>query len=161
LGEGIVIKKFEEWIYRKRMITPSALLETLAYADYLIYPDFHIMKDSSGQEMVFLCEHKQIENWVVENRTVVEALENHVHVFDNVKKRYRNDVKRISIAISRNLLRSLMQQFPDKSFVVYLDLNYKDSVIIRFHQIWADEEIYYEPKCFQSSYDNERLIMFT
>lgn len=154
-----IIESMREWLYRKRMIHPSPLLETLADAEYLICPKFYVSKDKNGHEMIYLFEHQKIFNHAIEDKTGDEALENHVHIFDNVKKRWRKDVKIISEAIARNLFHTLKLEFPNKKFVVYLDLNYMDSVIIRFHQIWENEDLYYDPKFCKQEYDTGKLIM--
>jgi hypothetical protein len=99
------------------------------------------------------------QNIFIEDKTSTEALENHVHIFDRVKKKYRNDVTEISLAIAQNLHKCLKKDFPSKTFVVYVSLNFEDSIIIRFHQIWEKEVLYYDPEFWQSEYDSGRLIM--
>ena len=90
----------------------------------------------------------------------IEALENHVHLFENVKKCLQEEVKLISISIAQNLLKWLKNQFPNKKFVVLLELNFKDSVIVRFHQIRDNEDLYMDPKYFSEQYANETFMMF-
>lgn len=46
----------------------------------------------------------------------------------------------------KNLLRSLSFLYPDKAFIVYLQIDPREGLIIRFHQIWQDEPLYYEKK---------------
>lgn len=91
-----------------------------------------------------------------------EALENHVHLFDcdGINKRYHKDVKTISIAIAENLLKCLKYQFPNKKFVVLLELNFKDSVIVRFHQIRDNEDLYMDPKYYDEQYKNGKFMLF-
>ncbi|MPN04563.1 hypothetical protein SDC9_151804 [bioreactor metagenome] len=54
-------------------------------------------------------------------------------------------VKKICVSIAKNLLQTLTQTFPDKKFIVYLQINNNDS-IIRFHQIWNEEPLYFDVK---------------
>jgi hypothetical protein len=154
-----MFKIIKEWIYNKRMIHPSPLLSGLAGAPYLLCPKFFVSKNQHGQEMVFFTEYKPTVDYSGD-RTGIEALENHVHIFDCVKKRYRKDVKLISEAIAQNLFRALKLEFPEKKFVVFLELNYKDSVIVRFHQVWENEKLYFDPQSCKKEYDSGRLIMF-
>lgn len=154
-------KKLDEWLYRKRMIQPYGLLETLSEAKYVIDPHFIVVGD-----YVFLdCDNEALYSYgdieESESKKIeIEALENHVHLFEGVKKFFQKDVKNISIAIAKNLLNNLKTNFPNKKFVVLLELNYKDSVIVRFHQLRKSEEIYMDPAYFQEEYDSGLFMMF-
>jgi hypothetical protein len=142
------------------MTTSSSLLETLSESEYIIFPKFCICKTQKNEELVFYdykSNIKHIGSHIFNTKTEYEALENHVHLFDNVKKKDQAAVERISMAIAKNLKRELNSQFPEKHFIVYLELNFKDSVIIRFHQQWENEELYYEPKYLQKEYDSGKI----
>ncbi len=156
-------ENFKEWIYRKRNIQPWPFLETLAEASYVINPQFIIVDD-----LVFLdCENENLcyynSNRLTESEKIeTEALENHVHLFDGdgIKKCYQKEVKIISISIAQNLLKCLKYQFPNKKFVVLLELNFKNSVIVRFHQIRDNEDLYMDPKYYKEQYDSDFFMMF-
>ena len=146
------LENLKEFIYRKKYIKSWPLIETLAEAYYVINPQFICVDD-----YVFLdCGNEQNESEKIE----IEALENHVHLFENVKKCLQEEVKLISISIAQNLLKWLKNQFPNKKFVVLLELNFKDSVIVRFHQIRDNEDLYMDPKYFSEQYANETFMMF-
>ena len=61
----------------------------------------------------------------------------------------KNSVIKIGVNIAKNLLKSLISIFPDKKFVVFLEVNVNDSTIIRFHQIWENEPLYIDIKGFK------------
>ena len=50
----------------------------------------------------------------------------------------------IGRAVANNLLHALGLEFPDKKFIVFLEVNVKDSTIVRFHQQWDDELPYFD-----------------
>lgn len=47
-----------------------------------------------------------------------------------------------------NLIENLKTSFPNKHFYVYLDCDFNDHIIVRFHQLWENEEPYYDVKDF-------------
>lgn len=157
-----IVKSFKEWVWRKKMITPEPILETLADATDVINPKFIAVGDyiflNCGNENLYLYE--SYKNSEVE-KAKIEAMENHVHLCGGVKNRFRNNIKKISVSIAKNLLKCLKYEFPDKKFVVFLELNYKDSVIVRFHQIREKGELYIDPKYYKEKYDNGFFMMFT
>lgn len=126
---------------------------------HIIYPVFVLNKNSRGEELVFL---KGLEDGGIVDcvsNTQCEATENHVHLFDRVNKQDREAALGVSLAIARNLKASLQRHFPERDFVVYLDLNYDDSVIVRFHQRWIQEPLYYEPSDLQKEYEIGQLVI--
>ena len=52
--------------------------------------------------------------------------------------------------ITNNLVRVLGLKFPNKKFLVYLDCDFDDHIIIRFHQIWENEFPYYDANNFST-----------
>ena len=161
-----LFENFGEWLYRKRMIHPGPLLESLSYAGDVINPKFVVVGEYVFLDSEYgnsrnnnLSVYRNYEKTYPEKSTV-EAVENHIHLFDGVKKCYREDVKKISIAIAENLLKCLKYEFPDRKFVVFLELNYKDSVIVRFHQIREEEGLYIDPQYYKEEYDSGLFMMF-
>jgi hypothetical protein len=67
---------------------------------------------------------------------------NHFHLFENVGEAGRTTALELGKAIAQNLLSALTNAFPKKHFIVYLELNVRDSTIVRFHQVWEDEPPY-------------------
>lgn len=138
-------------------------INSLAEQDFLLCPKFYTIKNGED-ELIFLLTNQQkinqISSDIFSSNTQCEALENHFHLFDRVHLKYRKDIKRISIAIARNLFSTLQFEYPNKKFIVYLDLNYQDSIIVRFHQVWEDEALYYDPILFEKEYRSGKLIKF-
>ena len=61
-----------------------------------------------------------------------------------MKKKYQNDALKVSQIITENLVKELKLQFPNKKFLVYLDCDFNEHTIIRFHQNWTNELPYYD-----------------
>lgn len=114
----------------------------------VLYPKFYTITDDLNNELVFLdigaSKISKKENICIKDRTQCEAVENHFHLFDKLSVQDISLIKEVGTIIAQNMLNSLKQSFPDKSFIVYLEINIKDSTIIRFHQIWKDEALYFD-----------------
>lgn len=113
----------------------------------VIYPSFYTQQNYDGATLVFLKFHNAKPNTEalhVEDKTQCEAVSNHFHIFDRVNKKYVPSITSICIKIAENMLSALKNTFPDKKFVVLLSINPGDSTIIRFHQIWENEPLYYD-----------------
>lgn len=126
----------------------------------LLNPKFYCQADKFGNELVLLdLGHTPIETPIsVVDKTQFEAVENHFHLFGKVSKESRETVLAIGTALAENLLRALHQSFPDKRFMVYLSVNYNDSTIIRFHQLWEGEAPYLDTT--PNTYKNTTVILF-
>jgi len=113
----------------------------------IIYPRFRSVFTKNGKELILLIEDssniKDFSDVEVENCTECEAIENHVHLFDEVGENNRKRVTTIGTAIAENLLKCLTKDFPGKKFIVFLDINVHDSVVIRFHQARENEPPYF------------------
>lgn len=133
------------------------ILEKINNLLTIIYPEFYLVKDMSGNEFVLLKtdtieDFKQI---TVTDKTQTEAFLNHIHLFDRVSKNDCCKLEAVGKKIAQNLFERLKSSFPQKKFVVYLEINPKDSTIIRFHQIWEDEYMFID-----SSAKYENTVIF-
>lgn len=81
----------------------------------------------------------------IEDKTMFEAVENHIHILDNVKKRDASILDKFGERIGGLLLDRLKFCFPQKKFYVFVTYEINDSLIIRFHQDRPGEEPYYDP----------------
>ena len=131
---------------------------------YIIYPQFVVVRDRDGKKLILLDDDCDTEDGidvfsVFNSRTEFEALNNHVHLFNKVKIKDQRYVEDISTSIALNLKKSLMLQFPQNEFIVYLDMNFNDSVILRFHQIWENEDLYYDPRFLTDDESNQLRII--
>lgn len=133
------------------------ILEKINNLLTIIYPEFYLVKDMSGNEFVLLKtdtieDFKQI---TVTDKTQTEAFLKHIHLFDRVSKNDCCKLEAVGKKIAQNLFERLKSSFPQKKFVVYLEINPKDSTIIRFHQIWEDEYMFID-----SSAKYENTVIF-
>ena len=123
-------------------------MKLLEEAAPIINPVFCTVPLSNGQELVFVgIENGQKQNANFSpmiNKTRCEGLENHFHLFDRVFFWQRKKAINVGTKIAENLRSSLDTAFPKKKFVIFLTVNFKESTIIRFHQIWDDELSYYD-----------------
>lgn len=105
---------------------------------------FKLIKDSKGNEYTLLQNNhlKSIEN--IEDKTAFEAIENHVHIPVKVKKSNFDNMCSIGKILGKTLLSCLKQEFPSKSFVVFVCISIGGSIVIRFHQKWENEPLYYD-----------------
>jgi len=111
----------------------------------IIYPKFYTAYDTSKNELVFLKTNEpELHAITVTDKTQCEAVSNHFHIFDKVGQKNYDYAIDAGKTIANNLLNSLTQTFPSKKFVVYLEVNVKDSVTIRFHQVWDNEPPYFD-----------------
>lgn len=117
----------------------------------VLFPQFYEVRDAAGNEFVLLRSGGDEPEGLpreVKDRTQFEAFENHVHLWGRVRKGEQETARRIGLAIARNLSETLKRRYPSKAFVVYLDLSFSDSTIVRFHQLWPGEPPYYVPGDF-------------
>jgi hypothetical protein len=119
----------------------------------IVSPEFYTVKDQEDNEFVFLNSEGKVKN--ISNRkidkTQCEAIHNHFHLFNRINFNKKIKAINIGIAISKNLLNALSFNFPQKKFIVFLEVNIKDSTTIRFHQIWNDELPYFNIDQFKNT----------
>ena len=112
-----------------------------------------------------LCENKVCKllgineiNFEIEDKTQFEALENHIHLVDNVKKSDFCELIEIGKILGGTQLNALKSKYPDKEFCVFVTVDIGESMIIRFHQVWENEPVYYNPDDFNSG--KTKVLMF-
>lgn len=121
----------------------------------VIFPEFYTRKDNKGNEYVFLKTSEEVNNQTIvfqKDKTAFEAFENHIHLWEKIKKKDQEKYKNLGFKIAQNLKTKLNTDFPNKQFVVFLELNFEESSIIRFHQIWNGEPLYFDVKEFSNIY---------
>lgn len=121
--------------------------------------DFKIIMDENGNEYV-VCSNSSMNEVGSEpkDKTQFEAVENHVHLIDNVKKSDFDELIEIGRVLGEMQLNALKSKYPDKEFCVFVTVDIGESMIIRFHQVWENEPVYYNPDDFNS--DKTRVLMF-
>ena len=105
---------------------------------------FKTILDEKGNEYIVFQNSIFEEIKDVDDKTAFEAVENHIHLLDNIKKNEFSELTNIGANLGKALLASLKASFPNKSFYVFVDVSLGDSFIIRFHQKWKGEVPYYD-----------------
>jgi hypothetical protein len=105
--------------------------------------EFRTMQSNDGDEFVLFKSATIDQLPKIEDKTEFEALENHIHLLDNVRKDEYEILERVAKKLGTTVLDCLMMKYPQKHFRVYITIRIYDSMIIRFHQIWENEEPYY------------------
>lgn len=157
-----------------RGVVKMNIYEKIANIIPIIYPRFNIVRNNKSEELILLNtkgeyninedaadEDKELASSCCDiwhDNTQCEAVQNHFHLFDKVGMKNANVVIGIGTAIAKNLLNELVKQFPTRKFVVYLEVNPVDSVIIRFHQVWDNEPPYFDLS--QKYNDDTKLCEF-
>ncbi len=119
---------------------------------------FKTILDKQGTEFVVFAQSSYDSVRNVKDKTEFEAFENHVHLVDNLKKGEFDRFVPIAEVLGQTLLKCLKWHYPNKHFMVYVSLHLNDSVIIRFHQKWEDEEPYCNVDDFKSK--KEKVFVF-
>ncbi len=122
--------------------------------------EFKTVTDKNGNEYVIYAESKISEKDIddVEDKTQFEGVENHIHLIDNVKKNEFNDLVEIGRVLGETQLNALKSKYHDKEFCVFVTVDIGESMIIRFHQVWENEPVYYNLNDFNS--DKTKVLMF-
>ncbi len=119
---------------------------------------FKTILDEKGNEYVLFLESQLTSAENIQDRTQFEAIENHVHLLNNVKKEDFSQCVQTGKILAQSVRNSLCFHYPRKQFIVYVSLRLNDSMILRFHQKWENEEPYYDPEDFNS--EQEKVIKF-
>lgn len=120
--------------------------------------DFKTISDEMGNEFVLFSQNRTEPITSIKDRTEFEALENHVHLLDNIKKDEFEKLIPIAENLGSAILNSLKCRYPNKNFIVFVSICLNDSMIIRFHQKWDGEDPYYITSEFTSP--KEKIISF-
>lgn len=120
--------------------------------------EYKIVQDKHQNEYVLFSSNPLDAVEKIEDRTAFEAVENHVHLIENVKAVEFDKLIKVAYNLGSALLNNLNSNFPDKHFMVFVSIKLHDSMIIRFHQKWNDEEPYFNANDFISS--DEKVISF-
>ncbi len=120
---------------------------------------FKSLTDKNNNEYVLYADSNMNEiDFEIDDKTQFEAVENHIHLIDNVKKSDFNDLIEIGKVLGETQIKVLKSKYPDKEFCVLVTVDVGESMIIRFHQIWENEPIYYNPDDFNTV--NSKVLMF-
>ena len=131
-------------------------INTLFFLD--CFNKFKTITDENNTEYVVF-ENSTL-NFVtgISDKTEFEALENHLHILDNISPKEFKRLLPIAESLGDLLLCCLKQKFPCKEFVVFVSMCVRDSLIIRFHQKWENELPYYNPDDHTAA--TEKVFLF-
>lgn len=131
-------------------------IDTLFFLD--CFDRFKIITDENGTEYVVFERSTLNSITGIQDKTEFEALENHLHILDNISFKEFKKLLPIAESLGNLLLCCLKQRFPHKDFVVFVSMGVHDSLIIRFHQKWENEVPYYDPNDFTGA--KEKVLRF-
>lgn len=121
--------------------------------------NFKTVTDKNGNEYVICADSNITEiDFEIDDKTQFEAFENHIHLIDNIKKSDFDELIKIGRILGETQLNVLKSKYPDKEFCVFVTVDVGESMIIRFHQVWENEPVYYNPDDFNS--DKTKILMF-
>lgn len=122
--------------------------------------DYKCVTDIFGNEYIFYSSSNwdHVENEGKEDKTALEAIENHVHLLDHVKLKELKVLTSFAHWLAKTMLSALEAKYPEKKFVVYITISIGDSFIVRFHQQWPNESYYFNPDFLNTS--KEKIIMY-
>ena len=124
----------------KRVLTLIEIMSKLS--------GFKTICDDAGNEYVVYDSNSIKSITGIRDKTEFEALENHVHILEHVRKKEFEMLCGMAPVFCDALLSRLSRRFPEKEFIVYVSVSLNDSMIIRFHQKWPGEVRYYDPELF-------------
>lgn len=119
---------------------------------------FKSLYDECGNEYIVFSNNNVEVTQNVKDHTAFEALENHVHLLDDISKYEFDNLEHVAKGLGIGLLHSLNYSYPEKHFFVYVTCRLYDSLIIRFHQKWGNESPYYDANNFNAK--NEKVFVF-
>lgn len=107
----------------------------------IIFPQFYSLKDIEGNELILLDTGNKEASLGKEkiDKTQMESYLNHFHIWDNFRACDEIQIKEFCECVARNLLEKLAQKYDNRKFSVFLEINSRGSIVIRFHQLWDKE----------------------
>lgn len=119
---------------------------------------FKEVSDERGKSYILLRNNKIESIRGIEDHVAFEAVENHVHIIDKVKKRHFGDCCTLGTNIGLALRDALAYSYPERRFVVFVSITVGESMIVRFHQCWEGETPYYDAADWSGS--KEKVLCF-
>ena len=105
---------------------------------------------------------KKFTAFPIKSKTGYEASVTHEHLYVGVIPRKNLDViKNIAANLVSALADSLKYHFPGREFKVYVEINRKEGVTVRFHQLWEDELPYLTEKQIKEYEGNKSFTVIS
>ena len=116
-----------------------------------------MLTDEAGNELLCLYDdHRKTIPLSVKDKTAYEAVNNHVHLLDDISDEVFSKLVVDAPILCRLIYNNIKAQYPQKKLAVYVTVSRCDSFTIRFHQVWPGEPLYYNPEDFSSG--DERVF---
>mgnify|MGYP000007840774 FL=1 len=89
---------------------------------------------------------------VAMGHTAYEAFCNHYHLYmGKIKDSELMTIRQLSLAIGRSVYERLTLSYPNYKFRLYLEINKKEGIALRFHQVWENEMPIYDDATIAAS----------
>lgn len=90
--------------------------------------------------------------------TAYESFCNHFHLYTGkIKHSEFAMLKELALAVGKNLYEKLSMTYPDGNFRLYVEINVKEGITLRFHQVWAGEKPVYSDEMIAESQSNREF----
>lgn len=90
--------------------------------------------------------------------TAYESFCNHFHLYTGkIKHSELAMLKELALAVGKNLYEKLRMTYPDGNFRLYVEINVKEGITLRFHQVWAGEKPVYSDEMIAESQSNREF----
>lgn len=155
-GSGAALSK-AAWSYKGILRAPCASdLVDLCRAFSLLWHE-HLLTDAAGNELLCLCDdHRTTIPLSVADKMAYEAVNNHMHLLDELSDAAFAKLVADAPVLCQLIYRNIKLQYPQKRIAVYVEVSRRDSLTVRFHQVWDQESPYWNPADFASG--DERIF---
>lgn len=146
-----------KWLCRRKMhwLCSSSIVNLFWSFSQLLH--YHVLTDEAGNELLCLYDdHRKTIPLSVKDKTAYEAVNNHVHLLDDISDEEFSKLVVDAPILCRLIYNNIKAQYPQKKLAVYVTVSRCDSFTIRFHQVWPGEPLYYNPEDFSSG--DERVF---
>lgn len=98
---------------------------------------------------------------IASGRTAYESFCNHFHLYaGKIKHSEFVLLKELALATGQNLYEKLRMTYPESNFCLYVEINAKEDIMLRFHQVWADEKPVYSDEMIAESQSSKGFQVF-
>ena len=125
-------------------------IDLLTKLSPIIFPQFYSLKDIEENELILLDTGNKEASLGKEkiDKTQMESYLNHFHIWDNFRACDEIQIKEFCECVARNLLEKLAQKYDNRKFSVFLEINSRGSIVIKFYQLWDKKPKYYDTDYF-------------
>lgn len=139
-----------KWLFRRKLYAShssgtSGITDLFWTFSQLLH--YHVLTDAAGNELLCLYDdHRKTIPLSVKDKTAYEAVNNHVHLLDDISDEEFSELVEGAPVLCRLIYTNIKTQYPQKKLAVYVAVSRYDSLTIRSHQVWPGESLYYNPE---------------